>query len=334
MGFSSFKLLYISTKDLSFNLIGCFRVLPPAQCLTLNGGLYLSNICDDRLIFYKISPDGNVINDEDSTFIISFDANCGCLIASFPDSGSPKNLKILLDSSLTLSTHPTSNSYFASISSLFFRESIVTKLKPTPPLFPSSLSLTNPTQNFVPRNLSQSTGFFVAPYGPHGLEILYVHLSIDDAHNHLYDSDCVANIQLKGLKVTGDPNVPADQLSFKIMVQNNLNPSEALTSDPRPIFLYDVETGRSKLLSIRERMGQIILWARGLGQINKHPPIWAPEWVGCSYILYKDSSGLDSRIRFTIVWDDEEYNSRHAMDFYHLPHGDIPSSHLQLLTTS
>ena len=335
--------MYISSRHLEFNIIGCFHVLPPAHCLTLNGGLYISNICEDRLIFYRIGPDGNLVHGEMDAFFIIFHADSNQLIASCPESNSQKNIAIQLTSTVTITTSPSY--YFTSIGSLLADESInIVRLKPLPPplLLPSSLSSTQPTQSVFVSNLLKSTGIFVGSYGPHGLEILHVHITplldvtigdgasetADDMHN---SGGSMTNIQLKGLKLTGDPNVPADQLSFQINVQDLLNPVDAISSDPRPIVVYDMDTRHSKILSIRDRLSRIVFWARGFGQINRHPPVWDPEWVGCSYILYCEPLRVHHRVRFTIVWDDEEYHSRHAIDFFHLPRGDAPLSHVQLL---
>lgn len=168
------------------------------------------------------------------------------------------------------------------------------------------------------RSLLPCLGLFIAPYGSHGLEIL--HISFHGAEEHSnHNSHNFGNVQLQGLKISGDPNVPAGQLSFCIDITNVIDPSVAIEMDLRPVVTFPPDSLRPQILNIKDRLNNMLLWARGYGQINRNPPIWEPEWVGCSYILY--SVPLKNNVRFSIIWDDESAYFLHAIDFVHLPQG-------------
>lgn len=165
------------------------------------------------------------------------------------------------------------------------------------------------------RSLLPCLGLFIAPYGSHGLEIL--HISFHGAEDH--GNPNFGNVQLQGLKISGDPNVPAGQLSFCVDITNVIDPAVAIDMDQRPVVTFPLDSLRPQILNIRDRLNNMLLWARGYGQINRNPPIWEPEWVGCSYILY--SVPLKNNVRFSIIWDDESAFFLHAIDFVHLPRG-------------
>jgi hypothetical protein len=129
------------------------------------------------------------------------------------------------------------------------------------------------------------------------------------------------SIQLQGLKITGDPNVPANKLSFCINLTDRVNVNEIFLEDDRPVVIFP-STGPI-VIDLESRIPHMGIWARGYGQINRNPPIWQPEWVSCAIITYRQPLS-ENQTQFTILWKDEGSFYRHAMDFHavqldHLP---------------
>lgn len=173
-------------------------------------------------------------------------------------------------------------------------------LRPMPSTVPLSL-LTTPTVRSTVQAVEHCLGLFTAPYGPHGLELLHVSLSMQNGE-----------LVLHGLKVTGDPNVPAGELSFVITLHHLLDVNTALAADDRHVFHYI--DGQPMVVDLLARRPRIVMWASGKGQINRNPAIWDPECVGCSWLRYDDAA-LVGGTSFTVLWDDGDKPYRHAMDF-------------------
>ena len=87
--------------------------------------------------------------------------------------------------------------------------------------------------------------------------------------------------------------------------------------DQRPIITFPSKSVQPQMLNLHERLKYIRLWARAIGQINRDPAVWAPEWVVCSYILY--SKQIEDGVQFSIIWEDDSEVFRHAIDFKPLP---------------
>jgi hypothetical protein len=167
--------------------------------------------------------------------------------------------------------------------------------------------------NFVFNNL----GLYVGQYGSHGKEILHlsVHNSfstqfLHDVNYNYYDHNNYSNtinnifnnnnnnlnnklsqfgkLQLHGLKISGDVNVPASKLSFIIDLENIVDIQRAVQEDNRPIVMFQ-ENLQPTLVSIENKFPNMVLWAKGYGQINRNKNVWCPEWVKCSFILFKNS---------------------------------------------
>lgn len=145
-------------------------------------------------------------------------------------------------------------------------------LQPLPPLL--GLNIQQHWSEF--ETLATSLGLFAARYGSHGSEILHLSLhSRDDVRGLSTDKNIdFGDIQLQGLKVTGDPNVPANQLSFCISMQSLLDINSAFSQDNRPIIIFPPDRQNPIVISLQQRLPMVQLWARGYGQINRDPNVW------------------------------------------------------------
>jgi hypothetical protein len=197
------------------------------------------------------------------------------------------------------------------------RQSVV--MKPLPPILsPSIAGNENVWESFV-----SCLGLFTSRYGSHGLEILHLSLhSTTDASALQFDNFQFSGLQLQGLKITGDRNVPAGEFSFCIDIMNTVELTQPLMQDTRPIIMFPPDRDNPVLTNWQQRMPMMAFWAKGLGQINRVPGVWNPEWVTCGFVLYKMPVG-EHRASFSIVWDDENDIFRHAMDFQSLPEGNM-----------
>lgn len=197
-----------------------------------------------------------------------------------------------------------------------------------------STELMNTKQSFPSLSkmklLENCLGMFVAPYGSHGVEILHLSLhgpnstKLVDLSGGPNSHVNLGDLQLQGLKITGDPNVPANELSFCINLNTMVDPDVALAEDQRPIVSF-LPNGTPMFISLQHRRHEIVLWAKGYGQINKHPPLWNPEWVKCNFVLYnKTEKSPPDSAQFSLLWDDETQFFRHTIDFKALFDGPTP----------
>lgn len=185
-------------------------------------------------------------------------------------------------------------------------------LVPLPLFFSSSVSREiSAHQLFVP-----AVGLFRAQYGSHGKEILHMslHRSPDSTSLTFDNNVSFGRLQLHGLKITGDQNVPANQFSFIINLDEECDIVTVFAEDIRPILIFPEQLPFPIITDWYDRLPRIRFWAQGLGQINRHPPRWNPQWVPCSFVLY-DSPLNNNRVSFSILWKDANEPFRHAMDF-------------------
>ena len=165
-------------------------------------------------------------------------------------------------------------------------------------------------------NVGRIAGLFVAPFGSHGLELL--HISIVENEGRVSEESSQSNEEepyyvIDGLKVTGDPNVPAAQLSFTVDVTHSHEFQSWIVNDRRPIIFFS-NNGVVDATLMSERQGNITAAYRGKGQINRLANIWDPEWVDLTLVIYNDPS-VSNGATFSIVWDDIGESYRHLMDF-------------------
>ena len=168
----------------------------------------------------------------------------------------------------------------------------------------------------VIENTSRITGLFVAPFGSHGLELL--HISLVENEGRVSEESSLANEEepyyvIDGLKVTGDPNVPAAQLSFTVDVTHSYEFQSWIANDRRPIIFFS-NNGVVDATLMSERQNNIKATYRGKGQINRLSNVWDPEWVDLTLVIYLDPS-VSNGATFSIVWDDVGEAYRHLMDF-------------------
>ena len=175
-----------------------------------------------------------------------------------------------------------------------------------------------PTRLSVLNNVSRITGLFAARYGSHGLELLHISL-VENDERVLEGLDIQSGESkgpfyvINGLKITGDPNVPAGQLSFTVDVTYLKDFHSWILSDDRPIVLFR-EDGVIETTMMTDRQNNIHAAYRGKGQINRDPDLWDPEWVDLTLIVYVNPVGARGAC-FSIVWDDIGETYRHLMDF-------------------
>ena len=167
-------------------------------------------------------------------------------------------------------------------------------------------------------HVSSITGLFVACYGSHGLELLHISLTENDERVLEGPDNFNADLResfsvINGLKVTGDPNVPAAQLSFTVDVTHLKDFYSWIIADTRPVIVFS-ENGITDVTLMTERQSNIRAAYRGKGQINRIPDSWDPEWVDLTLVIYHNSSVANGS-SFSIVWDDVGEAYRHLMDF-------------------
>jgi hypothetical protein len=211
--------------------------------------------------------------------------------------------------------HPTESSPMSQ--GYQFNERLV--MKPLPSLLSPSI-VTNSTafESFFP-----AIGLFTSRYGSHGIEILHLSLHSTEDPSALHFNNFQFNgLQLQALKITGDKNVPAGQLSFVIDILNTMDIVVPFVQDTRPIIMFPPDRTNPVLINWQQRIPNMQFFARGLGQINRVPGTWNPEWVLCGFVFYK-SPMAETETVFSIVWDDENDHFRHAMDFRALSTGTI-----------
>lgn len=316
LGYKKSKDFYVSFRLLEFNILGWFRALPPFT-LYDNGGLYCGRITSGEFLYQLVNAHGDIVGNEYS-FKIRYDKGANSLVAkSYGSEGKTYVLK--LGKEILFVETRTSTSRVVPI-----HAAMVLATLPNNANLSRALSAVS-----KPYVLESCFGLHTAPYGTHGLEILNVslHDRSDDCWikpmRGITSSFDFGELQLHGLKIKGDPNVPAGQISFCININSLVNPQQAVQRDQRIIVSFPPNSREPDFISLEERLDSIASWYRGYGQINRRPSVWNPEWVSCSLILYQNP--LVSGARFTILWDNETEYYRHAMDFIPLPQGSAPS---------
>lgn len=164
------------------------------------------------------------------------------------------------------------------------------------------------SSNSLLRLAASLEGFYESLYSSHGNELIYVYVYAQESNDNL-------NIEIRGLKVIGDPNVPAARHSFVVNLTDSPLRITQVTRDPRPCVSFQFPTGMS-LVSLVDREYQIECAFAGKGQINREPGIWEPEFLDISFVVYKPHSNINGQtnFRFAVIWGDGEH-FRHILDF-------------------
>eukprot|EP01031_Cornospumella_fuschlensis_P039699 gene39699-48336_t len=304
VGVSDYLNFYIAFRNLRQPLFGWF-MKSPLRANSYKGGLYCVSRTEHRLILMSVNHDGTIVMGEVCYLLYNLTSKClhAINVASI---GQSRRVKFREDSTIQLIGNRTQLLGISAELSEVLRP-LPNRMQVVGSVCPAVGELVSCVQGCL--------GLFTAPYGSHGIEILHLSIHSQSAPNAIHHNDLdFGALQLHGLKVTGDPNVPASQLSFCINLMSLLDISEALLQDQRPVVIFPSLQLPPIVISLLDRRAHMLLWARGYGQINRNPNVWSPEWVGCGFILYKTSLP-DSLARFTVVWDDESDMFRHGMDF-------------------
>jgi hypothetical protein len=308
--FPSYRQFYTSLYRLQVFPFGWFHLIPfsPQMC---HGGLYHILVQDGEIRCLFADDRGQYITDNRS-LRISYSSERRRLVA---ESWIHKECFLVSINNDTISFILQPKSHQLPLAA----PNNAVALQPLPPLV--GLQIRQHWSEF--ETLAMSLGLFTARYGSHGSEILHLSLHSRGDVRGLRSGNNFdfGDIQLQGLKITGDPNVPSNQLSFCINIQSLLDINAAFNQDNRPIIIFPPDRQNPIVISLQQRLPMVQLWARGYGQINRDPNVWAPEWVRCAFILYKQPlCGEAHRAMFSILWDDEHDYFRHAMDFRPLPY--------------
>lgn len=168
-------------------------------------------------------------------------------------------------------------------------------------------------------------GLWTACYGSHGLEIILIEAKSPGEAAPPGSPIGATAQRIEGLKVTGDPNVPASKVSFiadlASWVRGPTTNDEVSglhhgEPDLRPILTFG---SRGRLVSnvdLQER-GVVGRCTTSFGQINRHPPVWAPEWDHAVFMIYAQ----DGELRCGILFHERSENMgfRHVIEFSRLP---------------
>lgn len=177
--------------------------------------------------------------------------------------------------------------------------------------------------------LSRLQGLWTGVYSAHGWEVLRVTVENSGAPA---PPDCaIAGPRLEGLKLLGDPNVPASKHSFVADAAScRLGPYRP-EDDPFPVggaarpILSFLGGGAAVMVSMAPR--PVAARFRAVGQINRIPGVWLPEWEAATLVVYAPLSAAAAapsspearRPGFTVIFEDEGEPFRHAMDFFAFP---------------
>jgi hypothetical protein len=303
--FQNYRQVYYSFKFLQSPLFDLYRVIPQEHVFSFQGGLFaLSPSLEDReILFREIDYRGKVKKSTETTFSLTFNPEEQIIVAhSF-------------DNKLFKATFKSSLEFISFESNVLQRKTVFSAL---PPLLSASLVKSN-------NHFSSLPGLYSARYGSHGMEILQLslHTSNDGTDYGFVQSTneyWFGSLQLQGLKIVGDRNVPANQFSFLVDLTNQIHLQSVFVTDARPIIIFASDDTVTVFSEARRPFIDFI--SQGKGQINRNPPIWEPEWVNCVFVSYR-TPVEEKKVHFSIIWENELEPFRHATDFYSLPDLDI-----------
>lgn len=305
--------MFANFRHLKFNIFGWLRCTE-ASIDYYVGALYLIRILDNKLLVQRVETDGKLCTDPGRNFYLLYVNTLKRFKAISINEEHDYDILITKTILFTSTLNGSIGKEFK-------------KINPIPSI---QTNLTTPgttsTDNFEVSNIAE--GLFTGCYGSHGNEILWV--SIKEGNERLLPQigmfnngrDSGQGRELQGLKVTGDRNVPCGKISFCIDLNRVTDFERELELDHRPIAVI---SDRLELMELSVRRSNILTWARGVGQINRFPGRWEPEWITCSCVIYRDPS-LVGGVHFSLIWDDpSERMIRHAIEFKTLATVDVPS---------
>lgn len=295
-----FQQLYKSLHKLCYPFFGWHRLVPRSHHFC-TGGLYHVGTHEGNIVCWRTDEHG-VRAWDDRTFIVRYSTEDRGLQA------------ISWTERMVYPLRITENSLIFEHTMMIPTEMV--NFSPLPSF--RGLNIQKRWEDFL--DFTPCIGLYAARYGSHGTEILHLslHSSADVSSLPPVGDINFGDLQIHGLKITGDPNVPANQLSFCINARSLVDANVAFLQDSRPIIVFPPDQHNPIMVSWQQRLPSMKLWARGYGQINRNPPVWSPEWVRCGFILYRAPLEENGAV-FSILWDDETDFFRHAMDFRAVP---------------
>lgn len=205
----------------------------------------------------------------------------------------------------------------------------------TPGLSRRFLKLTLPLKDGI-------TGLVKGYYSGNGEELLLISSNLNDITDVEDKKQAMEDVHplfggvgLVGLKIMGDKYVPAHRLSFKIYSNTRGNASELVNVLPSHVYhSYHNDTDFQINSFPEERLPYVAYWCNGLGQINRTPGSWNPEYKTAFLVVYTwgccvplsatqklpTSTDITSPIlpSFSIVFGADVHNRiGHMIDFYH-----------------
>jgi hypothetical protein len=115
--------------------------------------------------------------------------------------------------------------------------------------------------------------------------------------------------------LTGDPNVPADKMSFLANISASIPPQDMQQERMIVVFHHRAEP---ELVTLADRIQHVAAIYRGKGQINRDPNNPLYELVDLSLLVYTRPLHSNGAV-FSIIWDDEGQLFQHMMDFLPAP---------------
>ncbi|PRW57384.1 F-box only 31-B-like [Chlorella sorokiniana] len=167
-------------------------------------------------------------------------------------------------------------------------------------------------------SITNRRGVRTGSYGPHGMEVLQ--LAVSSSQEDAPPGCPIQGPRLQGLKLLGDPNVPALKHSFVADATScRMGPYDRDTDDPfapgpglaRPCLAF-FQHGTA-LVDVEAR--PVLARFRAVGQINMVPGQWQPDWVPATVLVY--APPMDGTL--TVIFEDEGEPFRHAIDFEEFP---------------
>lgn len=137
--------------------------------------------------------------------------------------------------------------------------------------------------------------------------------------------------------MTGDPNVPANKITFMAdfdsfvpggaVTNENVTPrEEGEAPDLRPIVGFNVLTAPAVAVIDLQDRRVVGRFTRAVGQINRDPRKWAPEWDQCIVVLYErpkmtlyESDSVHTEVGLGVLFTDRGAGFRHMIEFSPLP---------------
>ena len=288
LGYRRAKDFYSSFRRLEFHILGWFHALPP---FNNGGGLFRGTYVDNELLYQFVDTDGELVHGK--SFKIRYDDDSGNLIAQSLSRNGTTYLvelgkKIIFHSTKSIILH---NIIFVPIPAKEVSTNIL-----------GNIANRDPDFSILESILGLNTSRFNM-----GCVLEILNISINDELIRTWMPPTTVpeinfgQLQLHGLKITGDVYVPSGEVSFCINLDREVDPQTRLIWRHRRIIYYPNAPYRRENFSVEDRLDNIAAWYPGYMQIA-FPGFQNPSWVPCQFIMYR--TPLANGGRFNIVWDD------------------------------